>query len=84
MSHEPFTAISSAQELEEYGVPAPKIRDKVLPVLDDVHRGGTLPPRWSSSPRPRPTAWCDVSPRGTDRASCLDQSAAGGATASPR
>jgi hypothetical protein len=64
LSHEPFTAISSAQELEEYGVPAPKIRDKVLPVLDDVHREWLAATSLVFVATSSADGRCDVSPKG--------------------
>jgi PPOX class probable FMN-dependent enzyme len=61
---EPFTPITTVQELEAFGVPAPMARDKVLDVLEDVHRewiaAATLVFVASSSADGR----CDVSPKG--------------------
>jgi hypothetical protein len=61
---EPFTPITSIQQLEAFGVPTPRVRDKVLDVLEDVHRewlaATSLVFVASSSADGR----CDVSPKG--------------------
>jgi PPOX class probable FMN-dependent enzyme len=61
---EPFTPVTTVEELETFGVPAPMIRDKVLDTLQDVHRewleASTLVFVATSSLDGR----CDVSPKG--------------------
>jgi PPOX class probable FMN-dependent enzyme len=61
---EPFTPLTTVEELETFGVPAPMIRDKVLGTLQDVHRewlaASTLVFVATSSLDGR----CDVSPKG--------------------
>jgi uncharacterized protein len=61
---EPFTAITSVEQLEAFGVPLPVNRDKVLHVLEDVHRewiaATTLVLVATSSGDGR----CDISPKG--------------------
>jgi uncharacterized protein len=60
----PFTPVTTAEDLEAYGVPAPMIREKVLDTLHDVHRewlaASTLVFVATSSADGR----CDVSPKG--------------------
>ena len=61
---EPFTPVTTAEQLEAFGIPAPMNRDKVLDVLEDVHRewiaATTLVFVATSSADGR----CDVSPKG--------------------
>jgi len=61
---EPFTPVTTAEQLEAFGIPAPMNRDKVLDVLEDVHRewiaATTLVFFATSSADGR----CDVSPKG--------------------
>ena len=33
-----FTPVTTIEQLESFGIPAPMNRDKVLDVLEDVHR----------------------------------------------
>ena len=59
-----FTPVTTVEQLEAFGIPAPMNRDKVLDVLEDVHRewiaATTLVFVATSSADGR----CDVSPKG--------------------
>jgi predicted pyridoxine 5'-phosphate oxidase superfamily flavin-nucleotide-binding protein len=61
---EPFTAVTTVEQLEAFGSPAPMNREKALDVLEDVHRewiaATTLVFVATSSADGR----CDVSPTG--------------------
>jgi uncharacterized protein len=61
---EPFTAVTTVEQLEAFGSPAPMDREKALDVLEDVHReriaATTLVFVAPSSADGR----CDVSPKG--------------------
>jgi len=61
---QPFTPVTTLEELEAFGAPAPINRDKVLDTLEDVHRewleASTLVFVATSSADGR----CDVSPKG--------------------
>src|SRR5512132_548208 len=59
----PYTAITTIEELEQFGVPAPPARDKILGELQDVHRewlAATSLVFVTASADGR----CDVSPKG--------------------
>jgi hypothetical protein len=61
---DPFTTISSIEELEEFGVPKPTVRDKVLGVLEDVHREWLAATSLVFVATASADGRCDVSPKG--------------------
>lgn len=61
---EPFTPLTSADQLEAFGVPAPINRDKVLEVLEDVHREWIAATSLVFVASAAANGRCDVSPKG--------------------
>lgn len=58
------TPIRTTAELEAFGVPEPKIRDKVLPALEAVHREWITATPLVLIATATPDGRCDVSPKG--------------------
>lgn len=58
------TPIRTTAELEAFGVPEPKIRDKVLPALEDVHKEWLGATSLVLIATATPDGRCDVSPKG--------------------
>jgi uncharacterized protein len=60
----PFTAITTIEELEQFGVPAPPARDKILGELQDVHREWLAATSLVFVATASADGRCDVSPKG--------------------
>lgn len=61
---EPFTPVTSVEQLEAYGVPTPIVRDKVIDTLEDVHRLWIAATSLVFVATSSADGRCDVSPKG--------------------
>lgn len=61
---EPFTPITTVEQLEVFGTPMPRVRDKVLTALEDVHREWIEATTLVFVATSSAGGTCDVSPKG--------------------
>jgi len=61
---EPFTPVTTVEQLEAFGVPGPMVRDKVLDTLEDVHRAWIAATSLVFVATSSADGRCDVSPKG--------------------
>lgn len=61
---EPFTPITTVEQLEAFGTPVPRNRDKVLTTLEDVHREWIAATPLAFVATSSADGRCDVSPKG--------------------